>query len=217
MTLESRSESQLFRIALRSGDLSGIRRAPKSDLHNHSIFGTRLERVELWRQKSLQRAQTRMSSLDEMMKYAQEVLYPHTNFLAGFQFTARSAIEDAIMDGVTTFEMSLDVRFISLFENGPDDFFSFVTDLVQTHRDRVDFRPEIGMSKDRPAADQIRLASLCIESGIFRSVDLYGNETAQPPDPYREIYDKARRRGLKSMSAVTSVCAMPRKRWYSAM
>jgi adenosine deaminase len=138
-----------------------------------------------------------MSSLDEMIKYAHDVLYPHTNTLSGFQFTAQSAIQDAVMDGVTVLEMSLDVLFISLFEKDPDDFLSFVAHLVETHKDRIDFRPEIGMSKDRPADDQIRLASLCIRSGIFRSIDLYGNETAHPPDPYREIYAEARQHGLR--------------------
>jgi len=138
-----------------------------------------------------------MASLDEMIKYAHDVLYPHTDTFAGFQFTAESAIQDAINDGVTILEMSLDVRFVSSFEQGPDDFLRFVADLVESHKDRIDFRPEIGMSKDRYSADQIRLTSLCIRSGIFRSIDLYGNETAQPPDSYREIYIEARKHGLK--------------------
>jgi adenosine deaminase len=132
-----------------------------------------------------------------MIKYAHEILYPHTNTLSGFQFTAHSAIQDAIADGVTILEMSLDVRFISLFEIGLDSFFSFVADLVKRHKEHIDFRPEIGMSKDRPFFDQIGLASSCIESGIFRSIDLYGNETAQPPDDYKEIYAKAKKHALK--------------------
>ena len=187
----------LFISALQSGDLPALQRVPKSDLHNHSILGTRIESVESWLQKPLQRAQKRMTSLDEMIKYAHDVLYPHTDTFTGFQFTAQSAIEDAIQDGVTILEMSLDMRFISLFEKGPEDFFDFVAGLVKTYKNRIDFRPEIGMSKDRSPADQIHLASLCIQSGVFRSIDLYGNETAQPPEPYRDIYIEARKRGLK--------------------
>ncbi len=138
-----------------------------------------------------------MVSLDEMIKYAQEVLYPHTISCAGFQFTAESAIQDAIDDGISRLEMSMDVRFIALFESFPDDFFAFVSGLVERYEDRIDFRPEIGMSKDRPAADQVRLAYPCIDSGLFHSVDLYGNETAQSPDPFRKLYAYARNRGLK--------------------
>jgi len=197
MSSEPTTDGQLFADSLQSGDLSALQRVPKSDLHNHSILGTRIENVESWLRKPLQRARKRMASLNEMIEYARDVLYPHTDTFAGFRFTAQSAIEDAIKDGVTILEMSLDMRFISLFEKGPEDFVAFVAGLVETYKDRIDFRPEIGMSKDRPPADQIRLASLCLRSGTFRSIDLYGNETAQPPDPYREIYADARNRGLK--------------------
>jgi adenosine deaminase len=41
------------------------------------------------------------------------------------------------------------------------------------------------------------LASSCIRSGLFRSIDLYGNETAQPPASFRESYVEARKHGLK--------------------
>lgn len=190
-------DSDRFYAAIRNNDLAALALVPKSDLHNHSILGTRIEHIESWLKRSIQRPQPRMASLDEMIKYAHEVLYPHTNTLAGFQFTAQSSIQDAINDGVTVLEMSFDVRFVSLYEEAPDDFLRFVSDLVETYDDRIDFRPEIGMSKDRPADDQTRLALLCIRSGIFRSIDLYGNETAQPLDPYREIYAAARKHGLK--------------------
>jgi adenosine deaminase len=194
---ESTSETLEFCSALRTGDHSAVQRVPKSDLHSHSILGTRLESVERWLGRALPRPPKRMASLDVMIKFAHEVLYPYTDTLDGFRFTAQSAVEDACHDGVTVLEMSIDVRFISLFRNDPDDFFIFVADLVDANKGRIDFRPEIGMSKDRFDPEQLRLAHLCIRSGIFQSIDLYGNETAQPPDAYREIYADARRRGLK--------------------
>jgi len=138
-----------------------------------------------------------MSSLDDMINYSHGVLYPHIMTRAGFEFTAESAVQEAVEDGVARLEMSLDVRFVSLYTSVPDGFLSFVARLVERYRDRIDFRPEIGMSKDRSADDQARLARICIHSGVFRSIDLYGNETAQPPDPYRLLYADARKQGLK--------------------
>lgn len=190
-------DSQQFFTAIGASDLADLALVPKSDLHNHSILGTRIEHVESWLKKPIPRPQMPMGSLDEMIKYAHDVLYPHTDSFAGFRFTAQSAIQDAIADGVSVLDMSLDVRFIPLFEKGIDEYLRFVADLVATHKDRIDFRPEVGMSKDRPASDQIGLASACIRSGIFRSIDLYGNETAQLPDAFRDIYVEARRQGLK--------------------
>ncbi len=189
--------SQEFLSSLRTNDLAGLARVPKSDLHNHSILGTRIERIEKWAGQPLRHAPSRMASLDVMIQYSKDVLYPHTATGAGFEFTAESAILDAIEDGVHMLEMSLDVRFISLFERSLDGFLSFVSALVQKYRTQIDFRPEIGMSKDRSAPDQIDLAWPCIDSEIFRSIDLYGNETAQPPDLFQTLYAYARKRGLK--------------------
>ena len=186
-----------FQAALLSGEIDAIRTFPKSDRHNHSILGTRIERVETWIGKPLQHPPTRMSSLQEMIDYSHGVVYPYTASREGFEFTAQSAIEDAIGDGVSILEMSLDVRFISDYGASPEGFFTFIAGITESHKDRIDFRPEIGISKDRVPSDQIELARRCIQSGLFRSIDLYGNETAQPPETYRDIYAEARRHGLK--------------------
>jgi adenosine deaminase len=197
MTQSQRSDSTAFVATLKLGDLTALRRIPKSDLHIHSILGTRIESIEKWLGRGLPRPAARMSSLDEMVGYAHEVLYPHTMCREGFEFTATSTLKEAIEDGVTKLEMSLDMRFIAMYDSVPDGFLSFVSNLVASTRDRIDFRPEIGMSKDRSAEDQSKLATICIGSGLFRSIDLYGNETAQPPESYRQLYAAARKQGLK--------------------
>ena len=138
-----------------------------------------------------------MRSLDEMIAYSREVLYPHTVTIDGFRFTAEGAILDAIDDGVTILEMSTDVRFAALFPGGLDEFVEFIGGLADRYLERIDFRPEIGMSKDRPADGQVKLARACIDSGVFRSIDLYGNELAQPAGEFREAFAYARKRGLK--------------------
>ncbi|TSA18004.1 hypothetical protein D4R75_11750 [bacterium] len=191
------TNSLKFLAALEAGDLTGLKSVPKSDLHIHSILGTRIKRIESWLGTPLPRPPSKMSSLDDMIKYSHGELYPHIMTRAGFEFTAESAVQEAVEDGVARLEMSLDVRFVSLYESGPDGFLSLVSHLVEQYIDRIDFRPEIGMSKDRSADDQARLARICIHSGVFRSIDLYGNETAHPPDPYRLLYADARKQGLK--------------------
>ena len=191
------TDSRTFLVALEAGDLPGLQSVPKSDLHIHSILGARIERIESWIGTSLPRPPSKMYSLDDMINYSHGVLYPHIMTRTGFEFTAESAVQEAIEDGVVRLEMSLDVRFVSLYESVHDGFLSFVARLVEQYRDRIDFRPEIGMSKDRSADDQARLAAICIRSGLFRSIDLYGNETAQPPESYRQLYADARKHGLK--------------------
>lgn len=197
MPHDSHKDSSDFIASLQAGDLHGIRLVPKSDLHIHSILGTRLETIESWLGVTFTRPPAQMSTLDEMVTYAHQVLYPRLMTREGFEFTARSAIQEALSDGVSKFEMSIDMRFIALYDDGRDGFLSFVSGLVEANRHQIEFRPEIGISRDRSPEDQITLAGMCIESGVFRSIDIYGNETTQPPELYRDLYRYARLRGLK--------------------
>ena len=194
---DTMTDSYHFQNALHNGDLAELAKVPKTDLHNHSIFGTRIKHIESWIHAPLRCAPARMAFLDEMRDYAHEVLYPHILTRAGFEFTAESAVCDALTDGVVLLEMSLDVRFMSLYDTMPDGFLSFVASLVEAYRGRINFRPEIGVSKNRSPATEVPLAHICICSGLFCSIDLYGNETAQPPDAYRNLYAEAKSHGLK--------------------
>jgi adenosine deaminase len=136
-----------------------------------------------------------MTSLDDMREYAHQVLYPHILNREGFEFTAASAIQDAIEDGVVRIEISLDIRFMRLYDAVPKGFLDFVARLAQTFSPRIDVRPEIGVSRNRPPVTEIPLAMVCVESGLFCSLDLYGNETAESPESYRSLYAEAH--GLK--------------------
>ena len=189
--------SKEFIQALMEEDISGLTKVPKADLHNHSIYGTRIEHIESWIGHPLPHPPASMKSLDEMIGYTRKSLYPFIDSREGFEFTSRSALRDAIEDGVTILEMSIDVRFMSFFGSSPDPFFVCIHDLVESTKPDINFRPEIGLSKDRPAGEQMQLASCCIQSGLFRSIDLYGNETAQSPFCFRESYVEARKHGLK--------------------
>ena len=137
-----------------------------------------------------------MASFDEMRAYAHAELYPLIRNRAGFEHTAAQALVEAAADGVRVLEMSLDADFCRFYE-GPVGFLDFIRRLAAQAPPLLDFRPEIGVSKNRDPAAQVRLAMECVESGLFRSIDLYGNEDAQEPEAYAELYRRAAWAGLK--------------------
>jgi adenosine deaminase len=183
--------------ALNERSLDHLRRIPKTDFHNHSVFGTRFSNIERWVGHPLPMPPLRMHSLEEFQAYSKEFLHPYILNRNGFEFTADSAIHDAIQDGVKILEMSLDVGCISMYERAPDGFFFFVEHLMKKYKGQLEFRPEIGLGKDRDPATQIPLAMQCIHSNLFKSIDLYGPELGQPPGVYKELYASAKKRGLK--------------------
>ena len=186
-----------FADALQAGDRGRLAAFPKADRHCHSIFGASLQGIQAWVGEPIEPPPLRMADLDEMRKYSHRALYPHIYNRAGFEHTAESAILEAIEDGVRILELSLDVNFIQFYGEGTTGFIGFVKRLRETSGERIDFRPEIGVSKNRDPSPQVALARDCVDSGVFRSIDLYGNEHAQEPEAYAELYRRAADRGLK--------------------
>lgn len=187
-----------FAQALETGDIASARRAPKADYHCHCYFGTRIENVERWLGHSLARPIVPMRGLRGMLDYASKALDPYINSLAGFEFTAETAVDDAIKDGVRRLEMSFDMRSAGHFEAGFVDFTSFIRELVERHRERIDLRPELGIARETigntEIEDRVREG---IDSGLFMSIDLYGDEDACSLDSVRVLYARAQAAGMK--------------------
>jgi len=186
-----------FAEALRNGDRKRLVTFPKADRHCHSLFGASLNSIAARAGNPLKPPPSRMADLDEMRAYAHAELYAYIRNRAGIEFTAETTIKEAIQDGVTILEMSVDVDFVQLYESGTKGFLDFVKGLKHNCSDDIDFRPELGISKNRDPSPQINLAMACIESGVFSSIDLYGNENAQQPEAYVDLFRHARRHGLK--------------------
>jgi adenosine deaminase len=186
-----------FAEALKIGDRGRLVAFPKADRHCHSILGASLGSIISWAGTPIAPAPSRMEGLPGMSAYARLALYPHIRTRLGFEFTAETAIREAIADGVTIFEMSLDADLIPLYESGVAGAIAFAKALVERYSRDIDFRPEIGLSRRADPSPQIALADECVESGVFRSIDLYGLERAQEPEAYRELFKKCRRLGLK--------------------
>jgi adenosine deaminase len=186
-----------FAEALDRGDIARLADFPKAERHCHSIFGTSLQSIADWAGEPIKPPPARMANLDEMRSYAHSELYPLIWNRSGFEFTAKSAIAEAIQDGVSILEMSLDVAFVSFYNSGAIGFIDFVQELMRKHAKDLDFRPEIGVSKSHEPSSRLKPAWECIESGLFKSLDLYGNEHAQQPDVYADLFRSARSLGLK--------------------
>lgn len=184
--------------ALETGDLASVRHAPKADCHCHCYFATRIENVERWLGHSLERPATPMRGLRGMLSYSSRALDPYINSPAGFQFTAESAVADAVEDGIRRLEMSFDVRAAGHFETGIAGFTSFIRQLVESHRGRIDLRPELGIARESlGSAENENSVREGIDSGLFRSIDIYGEEDACPLDMVRGLYARARSSGMK--------------------
>lgn len=188
--------NQEFLDALEQADIAALQIIPKTDVHNHAIFGARRPRIEEWAGYTIPPPPQTFETLDAMRAYAQETLYPVIASQAGVELTIKAAILDAIHDGVVRLEMSIDMRQVSMYPNPPYGMLDYLQQLQQQYRDTITFIPELGISRDRRLEEIEPLALQCIASGVFGSLDLYGNEGVQPPETYTTLYAAAKRAGM---------------------
>jgi adenosine deaminase len=186
-----------FVDALRAGDHAKLTAFPKADRHCHSLLGAGLPGIRAWAGAPIEEPPARMADFDAMREYCHRALYPFIRHRAGFEHTAQSTVAEAAEDGVRVLEMSLDVDLCRDYDRGLDGFLDFVRRLLGDSVPGMDFRPEIGLSRNRDPGLQAALAAECVDSGLFGSIDLYGNEQAREPRAYAALYRRAASRGLK--------------------
>ena len=189
--------SQAFAEALSRGNPDALAAFPKGDRHCHSIMSASLESIRAWSGKPVKSPPARMADFNAMRAYMHSELYPVIFNQAGFEFAAERAVRESVQDGVRILEMSFDVNFIQFYGAGVRGFLDFILSLASKYRDCLKFRPEVGVSKGRDASTQCRLAEACVDSDVFGSIDLYGNEYSEEPEAYSALYRRAKARNVK--------------------
>jgi adenosine deaminase len=186
-----------FVSSLRSGDIRAIRAIPKSDLHNHCMMGARRILVQkAWGRPIAPFAGGR-DGVAGINSWIGAALRPVLDTPGMFEKMVALAFRQAVSDGVTVLEMSMDVFFGKMFSIETE---RIVRTLRESHAElapQVDFRPELGMARTIPLATLLKSLEPFLETGYFRAVDLYDIEDARPVSDFREIYRLARQAGMK--------------------
>jgi adenosine deaminase len=191
------TDNQRFIGGLEHGNHHLVKAMPKSDLHSHAGLACRLSVLERWAEKQINPPPAVMNSLAAMNQWIADELHHLFKEKRCAEFVVRAAMAEAWNDGITLLEMSLDITFITHFNNDPEQFARFVSEAHRVVAPEITFRPEIGISRDLPPERWIPIAKACADTGLFAGIDLYGTEDAQPPEVYRELFDHARKQELK--------------------
>lgn len=189
--------SQSFIRALQAGDLKGIRAVPKSDLHNHAVLGSRFEKLLAWYGCPLPRPPARFTGIRDMDSYLSSALRPALLNREGLIYGIRSAFEQAIEDGVTLLKMSIDVWFAGCFQHNANLMTETIKKIVAPFASHCRFIPQLGFSREMDARTAMKAVMPFIETGFYKSIDLYGDETVRGPGDFFEIFAEAKQAGLQ--------------------
>ena len=187
-----------FTDALGNGDLESIRKCPKADLHNHFVLGGSRKYLLENSGRDIRPITKPLNSMDEMHAWNAANIGNFFDTPEGRRTLIRATFAQAKEDGVTVLEIGEDVWGLGAFFNNNID--ELVDAFEAAHREiapEIELRLQIGMSRHCDVAYLEDCLSHFWGCKAFYSIDLYGDELAQPIENFIPIYQRAKAEGLR--------------------
>lgn len=185
-----------FITALQNGNIQALNAIPKADLHNHGILGGNLAYVEQWSDKTIPRLVNKLSSIQEMEQWVGAYYLPLVAGTAGFEKACESALVQAATDGVKVLAMSVDVYHRFLWDGSVTRLVEVLDRLHRQYAPDIEFRPELGLTRSIALDRLMEWFEPFLDCDYFQSLDLYGDEMAQPIQTFKPIYQLAKQKGM---------------------
>lgn len=174
-----------------------LRLLPKSDLHNHCLLGGKRSDLEKFCGRKIGRFKTETGGIGDLNRWIAAELRPLFQLPGSFEHGVKAAFIQARKDGVVRLEMSIDVSFGNMFNLSPGHMVGVLKKCHQEVAPFIDFRPELGFSRNLSLRTVLTRFEPFLEFDYFRSVDMYDDEFAQPVANFRELFRFARNHGFK--------------------
>jgi adenosine deaminase len=178
--------------ALNENNINTLELLPKSDLHNHSMLGSRFRVLENYTGTKLKPPPVRMPEFQNFEDYLGGIfkeLIPQNDF---FACMIRAAFLQAMADGITVLQMSIDSRFYHYFPNKEKDIVEIVEMARQETAPGIKFIPQIGMDRTHDINLLSLEANALMDTSYFASIDLYGDEMFGDINRFVPIYKRAK-------------------------
>lgn len=170
---------------------------PKIDAHNHLNLGMHYNSYLAWSGIPIPNFPRPMNGLDDMHDIISRYTRPRCQTADDVVSLIDMSIRDAIEDGVTVLEGSIDIGFMVHFKEDIDKFLKMVDAFVSKYRGKIDMRPELGLGKTFDKDKIAQWAPPMLNSRIFKSIDLYGPEIIEGIDEFKYLFQLATKLGLK--------------------
>ena len=186
-----------FQIALEAGDLDGLRACPKADLHVHAIMGGNRDLLRERTGRDLAPLEGVLGSMAEMDAWASASTGDLFAGAAGRALAFEATFVQARRDGVTRLEVGEDVWGTTLHPDGAAGVWEMLRRAHAAGAPQVDWIPQMGLSRHCSfRALEFWMAPM-LELGVFQTLDLSGDELAQPIEVFAPLYRRAKAAGLR--------------------
>ncbi len=186
-----------FIEALESENIDQIRSFPKADLHNHFVLGGSREYILEKTGYEIKPISEPLKSMSEMDAWSGKYIGDRFNSSEGRKLLIEATFYQAKKDGVTILEIGEDVWGLgAFFNNDIEELINAFKDAKDRIAPEVELRLQIGLSRHCSIDYLLDCLSHFWGHKEFYSIDLYGDELAQPIENFIPIYEKATENGL---------------------
>ncbi len=192
------SSSIDFIQGLTEKNISALKKVPKSDLHNHFVLGG--NRLFIKEQTGIKIPPFKgvMHSMNEMHQWHNQYLGEKFNSPEMRQLLIDATFVQATQDGIKIIEIGEDVWGLNAyFQNSIKQLIGSFKHSQKKYAPQVELRLQIGMSRHCSIKSLEKWLEPFWDEKVFYSIDLYGVEDAQPIENFKNIYRKAKAKGLK--------------------
>jgi adenosine deaminase len=186
-----------FQDALLAGDIGAIRAVPKSDLHNHALSGGHRALVSQWAGRDIAPLDRPIASMAEMHAWVEDRLGSLFEGAKGRLRAFEATFVQAKHDGVTRLEIGEDVWAITLWDGDAAQLTRDLSDVHARVAPEIEWIPQLGLSRHCSISALTRWLAPFLELGPYRTLDLSGDELAQPIECFRPLYRMAKHAGLR--------------------
>jgi adenosine deaminase len=186
-----------FQAALARGDLEALRRFPKSDLHNHFFLGGNRALVSEWAGHDIAPLDRPLASMAEMHAWVQSRF---GSLFAGAQGRLRAfeaTLIQARLDGVTRLDTGETVWAITLHNYSASNLTDALRGVHARVAPDIEWIPQLDLTREVPVAIQASRLAPFLELGFYRTLDMSGDELAQPIESFKPLYRMAKNAGLR--------------------
>lgn len=191
------NQSDLFINALENRDLGIIQQIPKTDLHNHFYLGGNRDYISKRTGVSVPPLTHKLNNMAEMHQWVGKNINDLFDTAEKRVLAIEACFQQAKEDGITILEIGDDVWANGHFYHGDLDALIDTFQGVHSHiAPQIEFKFQIGLSRHCPIKLLEQWTAPFLERNCFYSLDLSGDEMAQPIKNFKPIYRKAKEKGI---------------------
>jgi len=179
------------------GDFSLIKSVPKTDLHAHLVLSAPFDCYKKISKGRIKTPPARFKNLDDFLEFVKAEFFPILDSMQAYKEISRACFDYMIADGIVYTEVSYDTVMPLLIKVGWAEFVAAMQEEIDRVKDKLTVCPELGLARDYFLGDWQEPVREALNTGFFRSVDLYGAETLKPVSDFKNFFDLARKKAIK--------------------